>query len=93
MEKYSKAVSEMHSQFKQRESNPMEEYIGRLASLYGKEVEVVGYSHSVVDGEPLLIVDASQSIGWTALAPSDVVFKKCEYYWYVDVDDLIDQKL
>lgn len=90
MEKYSKAVSEMHSQFKQREPHPLEKYIGRLVNLYGKESEVVGYSHSVVDGEPLLIADASQTGGWPALGPSDAVFKECKYYWYVDIDDLID---
>lgn len=31
MEKYSKAVSEMYSQFKKREAHPLEKYIGRLA--------------------------------------------------------------
>lgn len=90
MEKYSKAVSEMHSQFKQGEPHPLERYIGRLVNLYGKESEVVGYSHSVVDGEPLLIADASQTGGWPVLGPSDVVFKECKYYWYVDIDDLTD---
>lgn len=90
MKKNSKAVSKRHSQFKKRESDPLEKYIGRLADLYGKKVEVVGYSHSVVDGEPLLIVDASQTGGWPALGPADSVFKECKYYWYVDVDDLID---
>ena len=90
MEKYSKAVSEMDSQFEKKEPHPLEKYIGRLVNLYGKESEVVGYSHSVVDGEPLLIADASQTGGWPALGPSDVVFKECKYYWYVDIDDLID---
>lgn len=89
MEKYSKEVSEMYSQFKQRESDPLEKYIGRLVSYCGKESEVVGYSHSVVDGEPLLIIDASQGIGWTAPEPPDVVFKEREYYWYAGIDDLI----
>ena len=43
MEKYSRAVSEMYSQFKQREAHPTEKYIGRLAKLSdGEEVEIVG---------------------------------------------------
>lgn len=37
MEKYSKAVSEMYSQFKKREAHPMEEYIGRLVNYYGEK--------------------------------------------------------
>lgn len=60
MEKYSKAVSEMYSQFKQSEANPLEMYIGRLAHGRGEKLEVVGYSHNEFNGEPLLIVDASQ---------------------------------
>ena len=90
MEKYSKAVSETHSQFKQGESHPMEKYIGRLADYQGDKLEVVGYSYSILDGEPMLIVDASQIGGWPALEPFDVVFKESKYYWYVDIDDLID---
>lgn len=89
MEKYSKTVSERHSQFK-KEADPMEKYVGRFANLYGDKPEVVGYSHSVVDGEPMLIVDASKIGGWPALGPFDVVSKECKYYWYVDIDDLID---
>lgn len=42
MEKYSKAVSEMYSQFKQKEAHPMEKYVGRLVSIFGEKVEVVG---------------------------------------------------
>lgn len=90
MEKYSKAVSEMYSQFKQREAHPMEKYIGRLAKYGGEQLEVVGYSRNDLADEPLLIVDASQSGGWSALEPFDVVFKECEYYWYASIDDLID---
>lgn len=90
MKKHSKAVSEMGSQFKKREADPMEKYIGRPVNLYGKVSEVVGYSHSVLDDKPLLIADASQTGGWPALGPSDVVFKECKYYWYVDIDDLIN---
>lgn len=92
MEKYSKAVSEMYSQFKQKEAHPMEKYIGRLANFCGKRLEVVGYSCNKLTGEPLLIVDASQTDGWSALLlePFDVVFKECEKYYYVYTDYLID---
>ena len=92
MEKYSKAVSEMYSQFKQREDHPMKKYIGRLANFYGDKLKVVGYNHNKWTDEPLLIIDASQVGGWdwSALESFDVVFKECEKYWYVSVDDLID---
>lgn len=90
MEKYSKAVSEMYSQFKQREAHPMEKYIGRLANCYGEKVEVVGYSHNELAGKPLLIVDASKTDGWSELGSFDVVFKECESYWYAEISDLID---
>ena len=89
MEKYSKAVSEMYSQFNRRKAHPLERYIGRLAYFFGGESEVVGYSRNELADEPLLIVDASQSGGWSALESFDVVFKECERYWYVSVDDLI----
>lgn len=90
MEKYSKAVSEMYSQFNQRKVHPLEKYIGRLAYFFGGESEVVGYSCNELADEPLLIVDASRNGGWSALESFDVVFKECERYWYVSVDDLID---
>lgn len=91
MEKYSKAVSEMYSQFKQREreSHSMGKYIGRLANCCGVELEVVGYSVRS-DGFYRLIVGCSQSGGWTELDPCDVVFKACDRYWYASIDDLID---
>lgn len=93
MEKYSKAVSEMYSQFKQREAHPLEKYIGRLGRSYGEEVEVevevVGYCADV-SSLAKLIIDASQVGGWSELAPSDVVFKECKYYWYISIKDLID---
>lgn len=54
MEKYSKAVREMCSQFNQIEVYPLE------------------------------------NGGWSALDSFDVVFKECERYWYVSVNDLID---
>lgn len=90
MEKYLKAVSEMYSQFKQKEAHPMEKYIGRLADISGEKVEVVGYR----DNEYAfpLIVDASKIEGWywEFLDPQDVVVKKCEKYWYASINDLID---
>lgn len=90
MEKYSKAVSEMYSQFKQKEAHPMEKYVGRLVSIFGEKVEVVGYRDKEYTFP--LIVDASKFEGWywEFLDPQDVVVKKCERYWYVSVDDLID---
>lgn len=32
----------------------------------------------------------SQKKGWAILGPYDVVFKKCERYWYAGISDLID---
>lgn len=75
---------------REREAHPMEKYIGRVAYLFGVKSEVVGYSRNEWADEPLLIVDASQNGGWSALESFDVVFKECEKYWYVRVDDLID---
>lgn len=89
MEKYSKAVSEMYSQFKQKEAHPMEKYIGRSVRFFGREVEVVGYCADM-SSLAKLIVDASQVGGWSELAPSDVVFKECKYYWYISIDSLRD---
>lgn len=51
MEKYSKAVSEMYSQFNQREGHPLGKYIGRLISFSGERVEVVGYSRNKLADE------------------------------------------
>lgn len=90
MEKYSKAVSEMYSQFKKRKAHPMEKYIGRLANYYGGTLEVVGYSCNGLADEPLLIVGASRTDGWSELEPFDVIFKECEGYHYVGINDLID---
>ena len=86
MEKYSKAVSEMYSQFKKREAHPMEKYIGRLTS---RALEVVGYSVDTRGGE-YLIVGASLPGSWNTLCAGDVIFKECESYLYVTVNDLID---
>lgn len=76
--------------FEKREARQMGKYIGRLANFYGKRLEVVGYSRNELTDEPLLIVDASQIGGWSALEPSDVIFKDCETYWYASINDLID---
>ena len=76
--------------FKKKEAHPMEKYIGRLVNYYGEKMEVVGYSHNELPGKDLLIVDASQSGGWSELEPSDVVFKNCESYYYACINDLID---
>lgn len=84
MKKYLKAVREMYSWFK-REPRQLEKYIGRHAAYQGRVVEVVGYS-----GLCSLIVDASKCAGWKRLNGSDVIIKKCESYWYVSINDLID---
>lgn len=90
MEKYSKAVSEMYSQFKQKEAHPMEKYVGRLVSLFGEKAEVVGYRDNEYTYP--LIVDASKIEGWNEefLDPQDVVVKGCERYWYAGINDLTD---
>ena len=90
MEKYSKAVSEMYSQFKQKEVHPMEKYIGRLARCsWGGISDVVGYA-TTPGGLISLIVDCPSSRGWVDLDSYDVVFKECKSYWYVRISDLID---
>lgn len=89
MEKYSKAVSEMYSQSKKKEAHPMEKYTVRLANCRGKQVEAVGHSHTDSADEPLLITDASQTVGWDLLESFDAVFKNCEKYYYVYTDNLI----
>lgn len=78
--------------FEKREAHPMEKYIGRLVNFYGKKLEVVGYSYNELTGEPLLIVEALPFGGWRRemLDPTDVIFKKCESYWYASINDLID---
>lgn len=90
MEKYSKAVSEMYSQFKQKEAHPMEKYIGKHVVYWGRAREVIGYSYIESDDEPLLIIEGSQTHGWPLLEYYDVVFKECKSYWYVDINDVID---
>ena len=76
--------------FEKREAHPMEKYIGRLVNYYGEKMEVVGYRHDELAGKGLLILDASQSGGWSELSPADFVFKNCEFYYYAGIDDLID---
>lgn len=55
------------------------------------ELEVVGYTCREREDEDFLIVDASQSGGWSGrdLEPSDFAVKECKYYWYVNISDLI----
>ena len=78
--------------FEKREAHPMEKYIGRLVNFYGKELEVVGYSYNELADVPLLIVEALPFGGWRRemLDPTDVIFKKCESYWYASIKDLVD---
>ena len=77
--------------YEKREAHPMEKYIGRLVKCYrGNDLEVVGYSYREHLAETVLIIDASQSGGWADLDPNDVIFKECEKYWYVSINDLID---
>ena len=90
MEKYSKAVRGLYSQPKQREAHPAEKYIGRLVwCSRGEALEVVGYTE-YWDGSYSLIADATLFGGWRDLGVGDVVFKDCESYWYVSINDLID---
>lgn len=91
MEKYSKAVREMYSQFKQRKAHPLEKYIGRSAMCYGEKLEVVGYCTDN-GGSAMLIAGASKmkACYWDYLDGEDVVFKRCEAYCYVSVTDLIN---
>lgn len=89
MEKYSKAVREMYSQFKKVESHPMEKYVGRHVFYFGSTLEVVGYRCDK-DSPGRLIAEAPKSEGWKVTGPHDVIFKECEYYWYVSTFDVID---
>lgn len=89
MEKYSKAVSEMYSQFKKREAHPMEKYIGRHVIYRGRTREVVGYN-TRTDVLCSLILDASEDEGRRDLRDGDVIFKKCESYFYVSIYTLIN---
>ena len=66
--------------FEKREAHPLKKYVGRLVNHEGEQSEVAGHSCNESAEEPLLMVDASQIGGWSALAlkPFDVVFKNCE---------------
>ena len=88
MEKYSKAVSEMYSQFKKKEAHPMEKYIGRHVRQEGKILEVVGYRCDT-SNFGMLIVEAPQCEGWTGVGVYDVIIKECEGYWYAGINSLI----
>ena len=89
MEKYSKAVREMYSQFKKARAHPMEKYVGRHVFYFGSTLDVVGYRCDK-DSPGMLIAEAPKSEGWKIIGPHDVIFKACEKYWYASVDDLID---
>lgn len=89
MEKYLDAVSEMYSQFKKKEAHPMEKYIGKRVVYLGGTREVVGYALQP-GGQFKLIVAGPNVGGWSKLGPYDVVFKKCESYWYVSSFYVID---
>ena len=89
MEKYSKAVSEVYSQFKQRKAHPMEKYIGRHVIYGGRTREVVGYN-TRTDALCSLILDASDGGGRVHLRDGDVIFKKCESYLYASIYALTD---
>ena len=51
MEKYSKAVSEMYSQPKQRKNHPLKKYAGRYVRYEGRKLEVIGYSKDIIWGD------------------------------------------
>ena len=89
MEKYSKAVSEMYSQFKQKEAHPLDKYIGKRVVYLGGTREVVGYALQP-GGRFKLIVDGPKVGGRSKLGPFDVVFKECESYLYVSSFYVID---
>ena len=75
--------------FEKRKAYPMEKYIGRLVKYRGVVLEVVGYSTDPI-WRGLLIADASLFGGWCDPDEDDVVFKRCEAYCYVSINDLID---
>ena len=52
MEKYSKAVREVHLQFEKRESHPAEKYIGRLVRCSGGQSFRSGRVHQIL-GQPI----------------------------------------
>lgn len=78
--------------YEKREDHPLKKYIGQSVSFSGEEVEVVGY-YADMSSIAKVIIDAAQTGGWTALEPNDVIFKECESYWYLSVDELIEKKI
>lgn len=94
MKKYLKAVSEMYSQFEKREAHPLKKYVGRYVQVKDQKLEVIGYSKDLIrSGGGFLIVDGTSLNGWRWTAfknQSDVVFKKCERYYYVHTGNLIN---
>ena len=75
--------------YEKKEAHPAEKYIGRQTVYRGEVLEVVGYTE-YWDGSYSLIADATLCGGWWDLGVDDVVFKDCESYLYVSVNDLID---
>lgn len=80
---------EKYLQFKKRGAHPMEKYIGRHVIYGGRTREVVGYN-TRTDVLCSLILDASEGEGWVRLRDGDVIFKKCESYFYASIYALID---
>lgn len=76
-------------EFEKREAHPMEKYIGRHVTYEWRTREVVGYT-IWCDGLCSLIAGGYRGEGWTDLGRYDVVFKDCESYWYVSINDLIE---
>lgn len=94
IKKYLSAVRKMYSRFKKKEACSLEMYVGRYVQVGDQKLEVIGYSkdNNWGDGR-FLIVDGASLNGWSQTAlnnQSDVVFKNCERYYYVDADNLID---
>ena len=80
--------------FEKREVHPLKKYVGRLAYFFGEKLEVVGYRNDAGSAR-VLIADGTKMKGlsWEVLDTFDVVFKDCESYCYVFVDDLLYRKL
>ena len=85
---------EKYSRFEKGEAHQLKKYVGRYVQFRGQKLEVIGYSKDSIWGDGcFLIVDGASLDGWSWMAlknQSDVVFKNCERYYYVDSDNLID---
>lgn len=85
MEKYSKAVRGMYSQFNQREAHPMEKYIGGLAKSDGTVLEVVGYRDNEYDFPPYGRRFQNRRMVWVIFRPARCCSQKvrkilvCQY--------------